>query len=141
MYDTFRFLAGAPIDLMQATAIDPGTLPYLRNDNFCAILRYADGSIGNLVYTSLGPKAGLPKERIELFCDGEAYVLDDYRSLTRASDGEVLWQGDVDKGHAEELALFGDAIAAGAPAPIDFSELVETSAVALEVEDRLFGRC
>jgi hypothetical protein len=52
-----------------------------------------------------------------------------------------LWQsGEPDKGHFEELSQFGDAIASGTPPPIPLDELIETSAVALHVEDLLFGR-
>lgn len=141
MYDVFRFLAGATVRSVQATAINPGSLPYKRNDNFCATVGYADGSVGNLTYTALGPKQGLAKERVEVFCDGEAYIIDDYRSLMRGSDNKVLWQNDtVDKGHFEELSRLGDAIATGATSPIPFEELVETTAVALRVEDLLFRR-
>ena len=76
-----------------------------------------------------------------MFCDGEAFIVDDFKKLTKASDGSVLWQsGEADKGHFEELSRFGDAIAAAGAAPIPFDELVETSAVALHVEDCLFGR-
>ena len=39
MYDVFRFLAGAPARSIEATAIDPGSLPYARNDNFTATHR------------------------------------------------------------------------------------------------------
>ncbi len=140
MYDVFRSLTGAPAGSIVAEAIDPGSRPYLRNDNFSASIRYEDGSLAHLIYTSLGPKTGLAKERVEVFCDGEAYVLDDYRSLTKASDGSILWSGDQDKGHFEELSRFGDAIASGGDSPIPFEELIETSAVALHVEDQLFGR-
>jgi predicted dehydrogenase/threonine dehydrogenase-like Zn-dependent dehydrogenase len=140
MYDVFRSLTGAPAVSIAAEAIDPGSLPYRRNDNFSVSIRYEDGSLAHLVYTSLGPKTGLAKERVEVFCDGEAYLVDDYKSLTRTSDGSVLWSGEQDKGHYEELSRFGDAIASGAESPIPFAELIETSAVALEVEDLLFGR-
>jgi predicted dehydrogenase len=140
MYDVFRSLTGAPAVSIAAEAIDPGTLPYRRNDNFSATIRYEDGSLAHLLYTSLGPKTGLPKERVEVFCDGEAYIVDDYKSLTKASDGSVLWSGDQDKGHFEELSRFGDAIASGGESPIAFDDLIETSAVALRVEDLLFGR-
>ena len=141
MYDVFRFLTGAPVRTVSATPIDPGSLPYFRNENFCATMGYTDGSVGTLTYTSLGPKAGMGKEYIEVFSDGEAYVLDDFRKVTRASDGSVLWQaGEIDKGHREELSQFGDAIAGGLPSPIAFDELVETTAVSLHVEDLLHGR-
>ena len=139
MYDVFRCLTGSPAASVIAESIDPGQLPYRRNDNFSATIRYEDGSLAHLLYTSLGPKA-LAKERVEVFCDGETYLLDDYKSLTRAGDGSVLWSGDQDKGHYEELSRFGDAIASDGESPIPFDEIVETSAVALRVEDCLFGR-
>lgn len=141
MYDVFRFLTGSPASSIVAAPIDPHSLPYSRNDNFSATIAYEDGSLANLVYTALGPKTGLGKERIEVFCDGETYVVDDFKQLTRASDGASLWQSsEIDKGHFEELSRFGDAIANGTPSPIGFDELIETSAVALHVEDLLLGR-
>jgi predicted dehydrogenase/threonine dehydrogenase-like Zn-dependent dehydrogenase len=141
MYDVFRFLAGSPVRSVEATAINPGSLPYARNDNFAATIGYQDGTLASLVYTALGPKSGLGKEHITVFCDGEAFIVDDFKKLTRASDGSVLWQaGDPDKGHFDELSRFGDAIATGGPAPIPFEEIVETSGVALQVEDLIYGR-
>src|SRR5262249_13581480 len=141
MYDVFRSLTGHAVRSVSAAAIDPGSLPYRRDDNFSATITYDDGSLAHLLYTALGPKSGLGKERIEIFCDGETYVVDDFRKLTRGSDGEVLWQGsEADKGHFDELSRFGDAIAAGGEPPIPFDELIETSAVALHVDDMLHGR-
>jgi predicted dehydrogenase len=141
MYDVFRFLAASPAASISAASIDPGSLPYRRDDNFSATIGYEDGSLANLVYTALGPKTGLGKERIEVFCDGEAYLVDDFKELVRTSDGAVLWQShETDKGHAEELSRFGEAIASGGDPPIAFDELIETSAIALGVEDLLLGR-
>jgi predicted dehydrogenase len=141
MYDCFRYLAGAKVVGIKASAIAPKALPYLRNDNFVATLSYDDGSIANLVYTALGPKQGLPKERIEIFCDGEAYLVDDFKSLTRCSDSTVLWSATAaDKGHFEELCRLGDTLAQGGDPPIPFEEIIETTATALYVEDLLFGR-
>jgi predicted dehydrogenase len=141
MYDLFRSLAGAPLSDIQALAINPGTTPHLRNDNFVATLRYEDGSVGNLVYTALGPKEGLSKERIEVFADGEAYVIDDFKSLIRSSTGEVLWQSRApEKGHFEELNLFGEALASGGEQPIPLAEILETTAASLQIEDLIHGR-
>ncbi|NQU60326.1 MAG: Gfo/Idh/MocA family oxidoreductase [Rhodospirillales bacterium] len=141
MYDVFRSLASAPVASIQAAAIDPVDTAYQRNDNFCATITYEDGSIGNLVYTALGPKKGLPKEHLEVFTDGEAFVIDDFTSLSRAGDETPLWQAaEADKGHFEELKRLGEAIAGGKEAPIPFDEIIETSSVALHIEDQLFGR-
>ena len=62
MYDTLRFLAGAPVTSMTATAIDPHGRALLRNDNFVATLGYADGSLGtadlHLARAQDGPRQG-----------------------------------------------------------------------------------
>jgi predicted dehydrogenase len=141
MYDLFRFLSGAPPRSLGAAAIDPGGLPYLRTDNFCASLTYQDGSLATLTYTALGPSQGLGKERMEVFCDGECYLLDDYRRLVRISDGQVLWESEQpDKGHQAEISAWARALRGAGPAPISFPELVETTGVALELEDILTGK-
>ncbi len=141
MYDVFRFLAGAPARSIDAAAIDPRDLPYARNDNFAATITYDDGTVASLLYTALGPKSGLGKEHLTVFCDGEAFIVDDFKKLTKASDGSTLWQsGEPDKGHFEELSRLGDAIATGGAAPISFEEIVEASSVALQVEDLIDGR-
>ena len=141
MYDTMRFLAGAPLRAIAAVAIRPGDRSLLRSDNFTASLGYADGSVGNLVYTASGPKSGLGKERLEVFCDGEAYVLDDFVRLTRASDSKVLWEASApDKGHEREMSRLADALRDGTLQPIPVDELFETTAAALHVEDLLFER-
>ncbi|MEO7133241.1 MAG: bi-domain-containing oxidoreductase [Vicinamibacterales bacterium] len=141
MYDVFRSLTGAPVVSVSATSIQPGTMPYLKNDNFVATLGYADGSVATLTYTALGPKTGLGKERIEIFADGETWVVDDFKKLIKSSDGSVLWQSaEPDKGHFEELSRLGDSIVNGTAAPIGFDEIVETTAVALQVEDLLHAR-
>ena len=74
MYDAFRFLTGAPAEGISATSIEPMPGTYLPTDNFSATINYRDGSIATLIYTSLGPKQGLPKERIEVFCGGQAFL-------------------------------------------------------------------
>lgn len=141
MYDVFRFLVGTSVTSIEARSINPKGLPYQRNDNFCATISYEDGSVANLVYTALGPKEGLPKERVEIFCDGDAYIIDDYKVLTQCKDGKILWESSqVDKGHQEEIARFSDAIRQNQKSPIPFDEIVETSATALHVEDLIQGR-
>ena len=141
MYDVFRSLTGAPVTSVSAAAIDPRDRPYQKNDNFVATMTYADGSLATLTYTSLGPKTGLGKERIEVFCDGETWVVDDFKKLIKGSDGTVLWQSsEPDKGHFEELSRMGDAIASGSPSPISFDEIIETTALSLHIEDALHGQ-
>ena len=138
MYDCFRFLTGAAVEGIQASSIHPKSTSFLKNDNFSATLTYEDGSIATLIYTALGPKTGLPKERIEVFCDNEAYIVDDYKLLSRASDQQILWSGEVDKGHFEEFSRLGQLLRSEGHELIPFQELVETTAVALTIEDLIY---
>lgn len=140
MYDVFRFLAGAPVNSVQAIAANM-VEPKLKNDNFSAILGYEDGSQASLMYTSSGPKQGLAKERIEVFHDGEAWIVDDFKKLVRASTGEILWESsEPDKGHGIQLSQFAAAILGGTEDPVPFKEIVETTAVSLYIEDLIHGR-
>ena len=142
MYDFFRAMTGAQVTSISANSIAPGSSAYLVNDNFSATLTYADGSLATLTYTANGPKTGLPKERVEVFCDNKAFVLDNFSSLSEYPSGKLVWSSDeMDKGHFEELSQFGDLIASGAAeGPITVDEIFETTAVALHIEDLLQGR-
>ncbi len=140
MYDTLRYLAGAPPSSVTASSVGDESERYLRNDNFASVINFEDGSIGNVVYTATGPKSGLPKERLEVFCDGEAYILDDYVALTRCSDSRVIWRGTQDKGHKGAVEAFLAAVSGSEPAPVPVEEYIEVTALALQVEDCLFGR-
>ncbi len=137
MYDLFRALARAPVESVWAAPVAPRPANCQANDNFTATVRYADGTLATLIYTALGPKGGLSKERMEVFCDAEAYVLDDYQALFKAGQEKPLWAGDTDKGHDHELWTLGEVVAGRQPPPIPMAELLETSAVALSVEEYL----
>lgn len=141
MYDVFRSLSGATVNGITASAINPGALPYTRNDNFCASMTYSDGSLAQLTYTALGPKEGMAKERIEVFCDNDAYIIEDFKELHHCSNNTVVWRNDEpDKGHFEEMRQLGEAIAGNEHNLIAFDELIETSAVALHIEDQIQGK-
>ena len=141
MYDTLRFLAGTAVRSVSADTVAPSSSTILKSDNFNASLCFEDGSMGHVLYTALGPRSGMPKERLEIFCDGDAFILDDFKSLTRASTGEVLWSDSIgDKGHANEVAAFLAAYMAGSPSPIPIEEIFEVTEISLLVEDLIHHR-
>src|SRR5262249_37674834 len=78
--------------------------------DIAAVLRFADGSVANLVYTASGTTS-YAKERLEVFCGGNVYVLDDFRRLTvRGSKRLDLANRSGGKGHAAELAELSPAL-------------------------------
>lgn len=73
----------------------------MKQENFSTQIRYEDGSIANLIYTSLGHK-NLDKEKAEIFADGHVYDFG-YDKVTDLASGATLWQGDLDKGHGDMI--------------------------------------
>lgn len=79
-------------------------------EDVAVLLRFADGSVANLIYTASGTTI-YPKERLEVFCGGNVYALDDFRLLTvRGSKRLDLKNSAGDKGHTAELAHFAAAL-------------------------------
>lgn len=135
IYDLFNALVGdhAVVEV-QATAVHPRGDPWRRNDNFVATLRYADGSVCTLTYTSMGDKSH-PKERMEVFADGRVISLDDYKAVTAQGGRHRGWSSPTaQKGQFEELQALAESLLAGAPWPISLADQLSTSRVALQVE-------
>jgi predicted dehydrogenase len=97
------------------------------------VLRYEDGSVATIGYvTNANPR--LPKEIFEVSADSRSARLDNFKSAT-------VWSGrshatrrnrrSVDKGQAEALDSFVDAVATGGPMPIPLSSLLSTTAATI----------
>jgi polar amino acid transport system substrate-binding protein len=86
---------------------------------------FPDGSIGVVDYLASGDKS-FPKERVEVFCEGQISVLDDYRSLTTIKDGRrsVEKLSAQDKGWRNEMQAFARAICEGGDPPIPYDQLI-----------------
>jgi len=92
-------------------------------DNFTIVVEYTDGSIATIVYTSKGDPA-LSKERIEVFGDGVAAVIDDFHTSTITRGGTTeRHRTKQDKGHRELLARFVAMVTLGGPPPIPLADL------------------
>jgi predicted dehydrogenase/threonine dehydrogenase-like Zn-dependent dehydrogenase len=77
--------------------------------DFALTIRFADESLGVVVYTAQGDPA-FPKERVEAFAGGGVAVLDDFRSLSFTGMAGRGIDGKQDKGHRALLDNFGAAI-------------------------------
>ncbi|MCE2918193.1 MAG: dehydrogenase, partial [Rubrivivax sp.] len=131
--DLLRFLADAPIESHQATAM--AAQP---RDSASVTLRFADGSIGTLLYLANGSKA-FPKERLEVFAAGRVLQLDNFRRLSGFGwpgfSKMNLWRQD--KGQAACAAAFVAAIRSGGPSPIPLEQLIEVGRISIEIEESL----
>jgi predicted dehydrogenase len=134
IYDLFTFLAGAPVAEVTAQAVRPRTAHYSGRDNFVATMRFEDGSVGTLAYTSMGAREH-PKEEMEVFVDGQVIVLRDYQRLdVVGSRRDGLKHRMQDKGQLEQLRVFARAIQAGGEWPIPLWQQAQAMEIAFEVE-------
>lgn len=109
--DLASFLAGGPPTTVAAAGVAGGSQPM--EENVSATLTFPDGSLAQIVYTAYGDPT-LSKERIEVFGEAGAGVLDDYQQLRLHQHGsETLTSGRRDKGHAAEMQAFIDACRSG----------------------------
>lgn len=138
VYDLLAWLIGAPSVSVDAADLRPRMSRYRSDDNFAVSIRYADGSLGSIVYTSLGD-VQWPKEVLTAYFEGSVVQLDDYRSV-RSSDGVELWHSDApDKGHVRELEAFVRIVSSGGPWPMTFEEQAEATRTSFVVDEILHG--
>jgi predicted dehydrogenase len=103
--------------------------PAQSSQDFSVSVRFADGSLGVLLYGTAGaPSAG--KELIEAHREQRSGRIDDFRSLRLwgAGRGRSQRARAQDKGHAAEMRLFA-AVLRGEVAPPPLAEYVTSMAV------------
>jgi predicted dehydrogenase/threonine dehydrogenase-like Zn-dependent dehydrogenase len=127
--DLLRFLADCPILDWNQNSMNSNS-----KDTLSIGLKFEDGSIGAINYFANGPKS-LPKERLEIFSQGRALQLDNFRKLKGFSwpgfTKMNLWKQD--KGQNECASAFLNAIKGKTPSPIPIEEIFEIAKVSIEI--------
>jgi predicted dehydrogenase len=139
MIDFFQALTGSPLVSYSIESLKKNGSRALRPDeNFAATFSYEDGSLCQLVYTSIGHPQ-LPKESIEVHWDGQSAVIDDFSNVTLYGNRVKEYPGAQDKGHAELLNVFVNAIKKGVSLPVSWDDLKETTQAAIELNRSVWG--
>ena len=128
--DLARFFADSPIVSRQTTTMCGGDGRL--GDCVSIQLGFANGSIATVLYLANGSK-DFPKERIEIFSGGKVITCDNFRKSFEIGGKGKKKTSSQDKGHADELKAFIDAIGTGAQWPIPADELLEVSRVTIDV--------
>ena len=118
--------------------INASTQQYGYDDNFAATIKYEDGSICNLIYTSLGTEYA-PKERMEIFFDNKVIFLNDYKELSFFGiRGKNIKSNIQNKGQFEELLKFGNNLKdKSTDQVIPIWQLIQATEISFEVERQL----
>jgi polar amino acid transport system substrate-binding protein len=98
----------------QARSVDDR--PLQASENFTVAVRFADGSLGTLLYGTAGAaRAG--KEVIEAHRGSRSGRIEDFRVARLWGDGRprTVRSRGADKGHSEEVRVFGAVVRGEAP--------------------------
>lgn len=129
--DALTALCGAlPVDVQVAAARG-------HDDAIAVLIRFADGSVGTIIYTSLGDPA-VAKEYIEVFASGRVIQLTDFTRLDITAGGKTTrTKATQDKGQRALVNAFLTAArTAGAP-PIPYAELAAVTETTFAIEEAL----
>lgn len=129
--DTLSWLADSlPVEVYAAAARDHG-------DMASVIIRFADGSTGTILYTSLGD-AAVDKEYIEVFTDGCVIQVHDFQRLDISRKGRTrTLKHTQDKGQRALVAAFLKAIDNRTAPPIPIDDIIAVTDATLAISQSL----
>jgi predicted dehydrogenase len=136
--DFMEAVAGTTITEVGAMRTDGRSRVVLDNDNLVVNLRFADGSVGSLIYSAQGPRS-YPREHFELFFDGCAVTSLDFRQsfLFDAKGKSKFSTGAQDYGYGREIEAFLAAARGQDVGLPDFETELHTMRVAFAIERSL----
>ena len=123
--DVMQFICSEHPVSVYARSLRVGNELVADHDNLSIIITFDQGSTGTLCYNTVGDKAA-PKERLEVYGNGTAAVLDDFRRLevTRNGKRRRSKASNQDKGQALQIERTVEAFRTRGVSPIPFDELV-----------------
>ncbi len=108
----YWLLESEPVSV-SAYSLPTGKQDPIGENNLVASFRFADGSIGNLTYCTVGSKTS-GGEHVEAFAQGVAAITEDFKSLT-VSDSSRKTKSSrwAEKGYAAQMSAFIEGLRTG----------------------------
>ncbi|HZH66420.1 MAG TPA: bi-domain-containing oxidoreductase [Flavisolibacter sp.] len=130
------FTKAEPVKVF-AESINTGNNKITAEDNIVIVVKFDDGSVGNLTYLANGDKS-MPKESIEVFSAGKVGVINDFREGMLYTNGKQVKLKSNGKGHKEEVNSFLNAVRDGKDSPISFRSICLTTITTFKILDSLY---
>ncbi len=136
--DFMQYVTGARATRVYAESVTSTDREAVDDDSVFITLKFADGSNGSIAYLAEGDRA-LPKERVEIFGAGRAFVIEDFRAAAEYAGGRETRTRlrAQDKGQREQVRAVCAALREGGPAPIPLEELANTTRTTFRILDSL----
>ena len=134
--DLMQFFTDAEPIKVYADCIQSTNEKIKSDDNIAIVIKFSNGSIGNLTYLANGDKA-MPKEQIEVFCAGNCAVINNFEDGVFYSNNKTKKLKSAGKGHKEEIGAFLTALQEGKDSPISFRSVCLTTLTTFKIIDSL----
>ncbi len=136
--DLMHFLTGSVTTRVFAESVTSRSHDITDGDSVFITLKFADGSNGAIAYLAEGDRS-MPKERVEIYGGGKAFVLDDFRSVSMFSGGKETKKklAVQDKGQKEEVRSVCSTVLNGGDGPIALADLEATTRATFRILDSL----
>ena len=108
----YWLLESEPLSV-SAYSLPTGKEDPIGENNIVASFRFADGSIGNLTYCTVGSKTS-GGEHVEVFTQGVGAITEDFKTLTlNGSSRKTKSSRWAEKGYAAQMSAFIEGLRAG----------------------------
>jgi predicted dehydrogenase/threonine dehydrogenase-like Zn-dependent dehydrogenase len=138
--DLMYWLLDAEPVSVSAYSLPAGKASPIGENNIVASFHFADGSIGNLTYCTVGSRTSAG-ERVEAFAEGVAVTVEDFKRLSIQSSiartHSRLW---ADKGYSAQLADFINCIREDRPSEITVRDGARATIACLRMLESARGR-
>jgi predicted dehydrogenase/threonine dehydrogenase-like Zn-dependent dehydrogenase len=134
--DLMQYFTDAKPVKVYAECISTDNSQAKADDNIAIIVKFSDGSVGNLTYVANADKS-LAKEHLEIFGAGKAGVIEDFRSGVIYKDNKAEILKLSGKGQKQEVQEFIGSLKAGKGSPISFESLYLTTLTTYKILDSL----
>jgi predicted dehydrogenase len=116
--DLMHWLLNAEPIRTSAFSLPAGQAHPIGENNLTASVQFADGSVGNLTYCTVGSKTS-GGERVEVFAEGIGAATEDFARIdVRVSTRRTRSHWWPDKGYAQLISAFVAAIRSGGASPV-----------------------
>jgi len=134
--DLMQYFTNAEPVKVYADCIQSKNKKLKPDDNISIIVKFSNGSVGNLIYVANGDKS-LPKESIEVFGAGKVAVINDFKDGSFHAGNKTRKLKSSGKGHQQEIIAFLTALNEGHGSPISFRSICLTTLTTFKIIDSL----
>lgn len=117
------FTSSIPVSVF-AKRVSGNNKTIVNDDNVAIIIKFSDGSIGNIFYSASGDKA-FSRERIEIYSDMKTILIEDFKNSYLWFNGKRKKYATLNQeiGYKEELTNFFDVVRGKGKPEMTFKEI------------------